>query len=339
MRIGLALQYFTAPIPPELGETVTTAERIGYESVWVGESYGSDAFTPLAFLAGRTETMRLGTSVAQIPARPPTSAAMAAMTLDHLSRGRAVLGLGPSGPQVAEGWYGEPFGQTAQRVREYVDVVRQVFARRQPVAIDGELYQLPLPASALAKPLKANLPPLRVDLPVHLAAEGPRMISLAAEVADGWHGLFYSPEADGWYAERLQDGFAVRGGRPAGFEVMTTAHVSVDDDVEVAADRLRPLLALYIGGMGARGANFHNDVFARRGWEGVAAKVQELYLDGQRADAVASVPTALVEEVSLIGPLAKIRDEAARWRETIVDTLALVVPPSQLAPVFHAVSA
>lgn len=336
MKLGLALQYFTSPIPPGLGKIVAEAESMGYESVWCGESYGSDAFTPLGYLAAGTTTMRLGTSVAQFPARPPTAAAMAAMTLDHLSGGRAVLGLGPSGPQVAEGWYGQVFASPTEHTVEYVDIVRQVLRRERPVELDGAAYRLPLEGSALGKPLKTNLPPLRPDLPIHVAAEGPRMIALAAEIADGWHALFYSPRDDEWYRKALGDGFSRRGGPPAGFEVVATAYVSLGDDVELAADRLRPLIALYVGGMGARGANFHNNVFARRGWQSEAARIQDLYLSGHRNDAVAAVPTAMIEEVALVGPVEKIREELALWRDGVADTLAVVTDPSSLGAIADA---
>ena len=197
---------------------------------------------------------------------------MAAITLDHLSSGRAVLGLGPSGPQVAEGWYGRAFGRPVETASEYVDIVRQVLRRDRPVALDGGAYRLPLPGSVLGKPLRTNLAPLRSHLPIHFGAEGPRMIALAAELCDGLHVLFYSPSDDAWYREALAAGFSRRGETPEGFEVVATAHVCIDDDVEAAANRLRPVIALYVGGMGAPGANFHNNVFARRGWEAEAAR-------------------------------------------------------------------
>lgn len=339
MKLGVALQYFTSAIPADLGPAIREAQSIGYDSVWCGESYGSDAFTPLAYLASFSDSLRLGTSIAQIPARPPTSAAMAAITLDHLSNGRAVLGIGASGPQVAEGWYGQAFGNPMQRAREYVAILRQVFAREAPVVLEGSEYRLPLPGGkGLAKPLRSNLPVLRSDLPIHLGAEGPRNIALAAEIADGWQALFYSPYHDQWYQDVLKEGFARRAGSSDGFEVVATANVVIADDVEIAADRLRPLIALYVGGMGAPGANFHNNVFARRGWEAESAKIQELYLAGDRKAAIAAVPTRMIEEVALIGPIDKIRDEAALWRNGVTTTLAVVADLKDLGRVADALA-
>lgn len=325
MRFGVGLQYFTAPIPPILGELLSQAERAGYESVWCGESYGSDAFTPLGYVAASTTTMRIGSSIAQVPARPPTATAMAAMTLDHLSAGRMILGLGSSGPQVAEDWYGQEFSRPLQRTRDYIAVVRATIARERPVAYDGEFYALPLRGGdGAGKALRSNLPPLRADLPIHLAAEGPRNVALAAEIADGWHALFFSPEHAPTYQKALDEGFATRGGRPADFEVVATANVVISDDVEEAADRLRPTIALYVGGMGAPTMNFHNNVFARHGWEAEAEQIQRLYLGGDRKAAIAAVPTAMIEEVALLGPAAKIREELTRWSSSGVDTLAVV---------------
>jgi F420-dependent oxidoreductase-like protein len=338
MRYGAALQYFTAPIPPTLGAMLQDAESAGYESVWCGESYGSDAFTPLAYIAACTTTMRVGTSIAQLPARPPTTAAMAAMTLDHLSAGRMVLGLGSSGPQVAEGWYGEEYSRPLRRTRDYVSVVRATIARERPVAHDGDFYSLPRPGgSGLGKPLRSNLPPLRIDLPIHLAAEGPRNVALAAEIADGWHALFFSPAHASTYLSALDEGFAVRGGRPAGYEVVATANVVIANDVETAADRLRPTIALYVGGMGAPTTNYHNNVFARHGWEADAARIQKLYLSGDRKGAIAAVPTAMMEEVALLGPAAKIREELTRWSSCGIDTLAFVADPADLPRIADAI--
>jgi F420-dependent oxidoreductase-like protein len=331
MKFGVALQYFTAPIPATLGMLLRDAETAGFESVWCGESYGSDAFTPLAYVAACTSTMRVGTSISQMPARPPTTTAMAAMTLDHLSAGRVVLGLGSSGPQVAEGWYGQEYSRPLRRTRDYVSVVRATIARERPVAFEGEFYSLPLPdGSGLGKPLRSNLPPLRPDLPIHLAAEGPRNVSLAAEIADGWHALFFSPDHAVSYQAALDEGFAIRGGRPEHFEVVATAPVVIADDLEVAADRLRPTIALYVGGMGAPTTNFHNNVFARQGWEAEAATIQQLYLSGDRKGAIAAVPTAMMEQVALLGPAGKIREELSRWSSSGVDTLALVADIAEL---------
>jgi F420-dependent oxidoreductase-like protein len=339
LKLGLALQYFTKPIPANLADVVRDAEAAGYDSVWCGESYGSDAFTPLAYVASRTSTIRLGTSIAQMPARPPAAAAMAAITLDHLSGGRFVLGLGTSGPQVVEGWYGQPYGRPLQRSREYVEIVRTAIARTTPVAFQGSEYQVPLVGgTGLGKPLKSNLAPLRSDLPIHLGAEGPKNIALAAEIADGLQALFYSPLHDNWYRIAIEDGASRRSASNEDFEVVVTANVVIADTVEEAADQLRPLIALYVGGMGAPGTNFHNNVFARRGWEAESEKIQSLYLGGDRAGAIAAVPTSMIEEVALIGPLAKIRDEASLWQSGVATTLAVVADPADLGRIADAIN-
>jgi F420-dependent oxidoreductase-like protein len=249
--------------------------------------------------------------------------AMAAMTLDHLSGGRVVLGLGVSGPQVVEGWYGQPFPQPLARTREYVGIVRKVLAREAPVTSAGPHYPLPYPGgTGLGKPLKPIVHPLRSDLPIILGAEGHKNVALAAEIADGWLPIFYAPAHDQPYREALAEGFARRIARPQSeFEVISTATVVVKDDIEAAADVLRPSLALYIGGMGAREMNFHFQVFARMGFEAEATKIQDLYLDGRKDEATAAVPTSLVEATALIGPKEKIRDDLEKWRQSLVTTL------------------
>ena len=300
------------------------AARLRRSGRWFAEAYGSDVFTPLAFCAAHTSRVRLGAAVAQMPARTPTATAMAAMTLDHLSEGRVVLGLGASGPQVSEGWHGVPYARPLARTREYVEIVRRVLARREPVTYDGEFFRLPAEGTGLGKPLRSSLHPYRPGLPMHLGAEGPRNVALAAEIADGWAAMFFAPAFDDFYRSALDDGFARRpGGRPAGFEVVATVPVVIDDDVERAADRLRPELALYIGGMGARGANFHHDVFVRMGYGAVAERVQGLYLARRKDEAAAAVPTELVEQVALIGPAGKVRRDLDRWDATVVDEIAI----------------
>jgi F420-dependent oxidoreductase-like protein len=260
---------------------------------------------------------------------------MAAMTMDHLSGGRFVLGLGVSGPQVVEGWYGEPFAKPLARTREYVSIVRDVVARRGPVVSEGPHYRLPVNgregATGLGKPLKSTLRPLRERLPVHLAAEGPKNIALTAEIADGWLALFYSPHHDAeLYRPCLEEGFARRREPRDGFEVLASIPFIVDDDVERAADMVRPRFALYFGGMGARGANFHHDVAVRMGYGAEAARIQELYLDGKKDEAAAAVPTKLVEELALIGPADKIRHDLEAWRESSVTSLLIAGPPETL---------
>ena len=326
MRFGLHLGYWGSGPPPGAAELVAAADRLGLDSVWTAEAYGSDALTPLAWWGAATERVRLGTAVAQVSARTPTATAMAALTMDHLSGGRFVLGLGVSGPQVVEGWYGEPYPRPLARTREYVDVVRQVLARRAPVEHDGDFYRLPHPGgTGLGRPLRATVHPLRPGgPPIHLAAQGPRNVALAAEVADGWLPLFLSPEVDADYRAALAEGFARRDpalAPPDRFEVSATVPVVVDDDVESAADRVRPHVALYVGGMGASTANFHREMIERLGFADACARVADLYGEGRRAEAAAAVPTALVQQIALVGPPAAIRDRLAAWEGTVATTL------------------
>jgi F420-dependent oxidoreductase-like protein len=339
MKLGFHLGYWSSGPPAGALEAIQEAEKLGFDSVWTAESYGSDVFTPLAWWGASTSRIKLGTNIVQMAARTPTATAMTAMTLDHLSGGRFVLGLGASGPQVVEGWYGQPYPRPLARTREYVDVVRQVIAREAPVTLDGDFFQLPLDGgSHLGKPLKSTVHPLRKDIPIYLAAEGPKNVALAAEICDGWLPLFFSPKSDAFYRAALEEGFARPGARRtlADFEVPASVPVIVHDDVEAAANLIKPSLALYIGGMGAKAVNFHHDVFARLGYEDVADKVQELYLEGRKAEAVAAIPTSLVEDTALIGPAAKIRDELAAWEETVVTTLLVQGSRAGLAAVADA---
>jgi alkanesulfonate monooxygenase SsuD/methylene tetrahydromethanopterin reductase-like flavin-dependent oxidoreductase (luciferase family) len=293
MKIGLQMGYWGAGPPPNAVELVLEADRLGYDSVWTAESYGSDALTPLAWWGSQTERVRLGTSLCQLSARTPTAMAMAAQTLDHLSGGRFVLGLGVSGPQVVEGWYGQPFPAPLARTREYVDIVRQVLAREKPVTNDGPHYPLPYPGgTGLGKPLKSIVHPLRADIPIILGAEGPKNVALAAEIADGWFPIFFSPRAMSSFEASLDEGFARPGARRS-------------------------------GGMGAKEMNFHFDVFARMGYEEAATKIQDAYLDGRKDDAAAAVPTSLVEEIALVGPKEKIRDDLEAWRESRATTMLI----------------
>jgi F420-dependent oxidoreductase-like protein len=323
VKLGLQLGYWGARPPAGAAEAVAEAERLGFDSVWTAEAWGSDALTPLAWFGSSTRRVRLGTALMQMSARTPTATAMAALTMDHLSGGRFVLGLGVSGPQVVEGWYGQPFPKPLARTREYVSIVRQVLAREAPVTSPGPHYPLPYPGgTGLGKPLKPIVHPLRADLPIVLGAEGPKNVALAAEIADGWFPIFFSPRHDAEYRRSLAEGFARPSARrrPEDFEVLATASVVVDEDVERAADAMRPAVALYVGGMGAKEANFHFDVFCRMGYEAEAHKIQQLFLEGHRKEAVAAVPTAMVEEIALIGPKDKIRAELDRWEESCVTT-------------------
>ena len=324
MKLGLGLGYWGAGPNPETLDLVLEAERLGYDSVWTAEAYGSDALTPLAWYGSRTSSVRLGTSIVQMSARTPAATAMAAITLDHLSAGRFILGLGVSGPQVVEGWYGQPFARPLARTREYVAIMRQVFAREGPVALDGEHYPIPYPGgTGLGKPLKPIVHPLRAEIPIFLAAEGPRNVALAAEIADGWFPFLYAPEHEEYYRDALAEGFAQPHARHSleTFEVAAPVPLSIDDDVETAADRVRPFIALYVGGMGARAQNFHFDVVARMGFEAEAHKIQDLYLAGEKAEAVAAVSTELVEAMAMVGPVAKIRDQKDRWTRSLATTL------------------
>jgi F420-dependent oxidoreductase-like protein len=306
---------------------VAEAERLGCDSLWTAEAYGSDAVAPLAWWGAKTTGLRLGTGIMQLSARTPTATAMTALTLDHLTGGRFVLGLGASGPQVVEGWYGLPYPKPLARTREYIDVVRAVIARERPVTYDGAHYQLPhRGGTGLGKPLKSTLHPLRREIPIHLAAEGPRNVALAGEIADGWLPFLFSPRSNAYYKERLAEGFARRSADRSpkeDFEVTVSAPIAIDDDLERAMDKVRPLIALYVGGMGAKGANFHADVVARMGYEGEVATIQELYLSGRKREAVAAVPAALIQDLALVGSKAKIRDDLAMWDESLATTLLI----------------
>ncbi len=324
MKLGLQLGYWGAQPPASAAELVLEAERLGYDSIWTAESWGSDALTPLAWWGSRTSKVRLGTDLMQLSARQPTAAAMAALTMDHLSGGRFVLGLGVSGPQVVEGWYGMPFPKPLARTREYVSIIREVLAREERVTNAGPHYPLPYPGGlGLGKPLRSIVHPLRPDVPIILGAEGPKNVALAAEIADGWFPIFYSPQHEALYIDSLREGWGRPGARrgPDDFEILPTVTVIVDDDVDRAADRVRPSLALYVGGMGAREMNFHFDVFCRLGFEAEATKIQDLYLAGRKDEATAAVPREMVEAIALIGPREKIRDDLEVWRASRVTTM------------------
>jgi len=337
MRIAVTAGYWSAGPPPGVQELFEAADQAGVDQIWTAEAYGSDAWTPLAWWGSRTSRIQLGTAVSQLSARPPVTLAMTAMTMDHLTQGRVLLGIGTSNPQVVEGWYGQPYARPLERTREYIDIVRQVIARREPVSYDGQHYQLPLKTgTGLGKPLRSILHPYRTEIPIYLGAEGPKNVALAAEIADGWNVIFFSPAMNDFYAAALAEGFARPGARqsPETFDVVGGPLAIIeDDDLERAADQVRPTLALYIGGMGARGVNFHHEVFVRMGYEAEAKKIQDLYLAGDKKGAIAAVPTALVEDVALIGPWAKITDEIQRWKQTVLTTFSVHVHPSQLTKI------
>ena len=333
MKLGLNTGYWSAGVPAGAAEAVIEADRLGFSSVWTAEAYGSDALTPLAWWGAATKQIQLGTAIVQMSARTPAATAMAAITLDHLSGGRFILGLGASGPQVVEGWYGQPYPRPLERTREYVDIVRAIVARDKPVEYHGKQYQMPFTGGAgLGKALKSTVHPLRPSIPIYLAAEGPKNVALAAEICDGWLPLFFSPKEDNFYRNALANGFAASGeqGKADRFEIASNMMIVPGDDVEKCADMVRPMLALYAGGMGAREANFHFDVFARMGYEAECIKIQELYLAGKKAEAIASVPLAMVEDVALVGPIDKIKGELPRWHETCLTTMLVSGPASYL---------
>ena len=328
MKLGLQLGYWPAQPPAKVGELVQAADRSGFDTVVTAESWGSDAFTPLAWWGSATERVRLWTSVAQLSARTPTAAAMAALTLDHLSGGRAILGLGVSGPQVVEGWYGQPFGKPLARTREYVRVVRSVLARTGPVVSPGPHYPLPYAgpdATGLGKPLKVMTHPLRADLPIWLGAEGPRNVALTAEIADGWLAIYYSPRLAPMYDEWLDEGFAREGARRtrADFEIAASCQVIVTEDRAGEIARLKPVVALYVGGMGAPELNFHAQVYRRMGYEREVAEITELFRSDRKADAAAAVPDEMVTETMIIGDAEQVRSEVDRWAAAGVTMLLL----------------
>jgi len=344
VKLGLVIGYWSAGPPAGIEASIAEADRLGFDSMWTAEAYGSDCFTPLAWWGSATERIKLGTSITQLSARTPAATAMTALTLDHLSRGRLILGLGVSGPQVVEGWYGQPYAKPLARTREYVEIVRRIIARKEPVEFPGEHYRMPLDAAhggtGLGKPLKSIVRPYREEIPIFLGAEGPKNVALAAEIGDGWLPIFFSPKSDPWYREHLGKGFARPGARHTAddFEVVCTVPMIIGDDAEACASFYKPMLALYIGGMGARDVNFHFDVFARMGYEGECHDIQELYLAGRKDDAAAKVPMSMVEDVALVGPKEKVLEELeARWMPTCLTTMLLSGPPELLREIAEAV--
>ena len=322
MRLALALNYSGANLALDV-DKVLEAERLGYDSIWTAEAYGSDAVSPAAWVAARTTRIHVGTGIMQIPARTPAMTAMTAMTLDGLSGGRFRLGLGVSGPQVVEGWHGQPFGKPLAKTREYVEVVRTILKREKPLEFRGEYYQIPYAgpsATGLGKPLKSILHG-RASLPIYLAAVGPKNVALAAEIADGWIPVFFSARRSRMFREWLDEGFKAGGRSPQTFDVMPMVSVVVGPDVAACRAVVKPRLALYVGGMGARGRNFYNDIARRYGYEDAAKTIQDQYLSGRKAEAEAAVPDALVDEVALCGPKERIREQVAEWKGSGVTTL------------------
>ena len=328
MKLGLQLGYWGAQPPTNHAELVSTAEEVSFDTVFTAEAWGSDAYTPLAWWGRETTRMRLGTSVIQLSARTPTACAMAALTLDHLSGGRHILGLGVSGPQVVEGWYGQKFPKPLARTREYIDIIRQVWAREAPVHSDGPHYPLPLTGegtTGLGKNLKPITHPLRPDIPIMLGAEGPKNVALAAEIADGWLPIFYSPRIATMYNEWLDEGFARPGARRTRetFEICATAQVVVTDDRPAILELMKPHLALYVGGMGAEGTNFHADVYRRMGYAEVVDEVTKLFRSDRKDEAAKVIPDELVDDSAIVGDLAYVQEQIKAWEASGVTMMVV----------------
>ncbi|MFP6600855.1 MAG: LLM class F420-dependent oxidoreductase [Deltaproteobacteria bacterium] len=320
MKLGLMVGYWMMG-PEDPIERVLIAEDLGYESVWTAEAYGSDAISPLCWLGARTKRIKLGTSVMQLSARSPAMAAMTAMTIDHLSSGRFILGIGVSGPQVVEGWYGQPFPRPMERTREFVSLFREIMRREGPVEFEGNHFQLPLDGGAgLGKPLKLITKPLRSEIPIYIGAEGPKNVKQTTEIADGWLPLFYSPYRNDIYADSLSEL------RP-GFDIAATVNVVVNDDLEAARLPVKWMLSFYMAGMGARKQNFHANLLERMGFGDAISKVDELFWAGKREEAIAAVPDEIVDELALVGPVERIKERAQAWRDSPVTTI-LVAPSS-----------
>jgi F420-dependent oxidoreductase-like protein len=322
MKLGVHIGYWGLGLSSQDQlEIVQEAEKLGYDSVWTAEAYGSDSATVLAWLAGQTTKIRLGSGIFQMPGRSPAMTAMTAATIDQLSGGRMILGIGSSGPQVAEGWHGQRFGKQLQRTREYVAVVRKALARER-LEFHGETLELPLPDGP-GKALKLTIAPVQEHIPVYLAAIGPKNTALAGEIADGWIPTLFSPEHVSELRPLLQEG-ADRVGRSLdGFDIAPTVNVFVTDDLKTARDAMRPFIALYVGGMGSRKQNFYNNLVCRYGFESDAKVIQDLYLEGKREEAMAAIPDALIDMVSLCGPKDVVRERLAIYRDAGVGTLGI----------------
>lgn len=323
MRLGLMAGYSGARIQLPMN-LILEADRLGYYAVWTSEAYGSDAITPLAWIGAQTQNIHLGTAIMQMPARTPAMTAMTAMTLDQLSNGRMLLGLGLSGPQVVEGWHGVSYGKPLGKTREYVAIMRQIFERKEALVHKGNHYEVPYngeDATGLGKPLKSILHG-REDIPIYLASIGPKNVSLTAEIADGWLPIFFSPNFyDSSYKEFIDDGLQKAGKSLDQFDIAPTVSVIIDDDLETAWNQIKPMLALYIGGMGAKGKNFYYDLACRYGFEEAAESIQNLYLAGNKGEAMMAVPNELVDEVALCGSKERIKDRLQMWRDSPINTL------------------
>lgn len=325
MKLAINIGYSGAQMTLPL-DLVLEVERLGFDSVWTAEAYGSDAVTPLAYLAAKTTRIKLGTGIMQIPGRTPAMCAMTMSTLDALSGGRALVGLGLSGPQVVEGWHGVPYGKPAARTREYVSILRKIWARDEPVEFHGKEYQMPYSgpgASGLGKPLKSILHGRQ--LPVYLATMGPMNIRTTAELADGWLPIWFSPQRMDLFKPDIEEGFRRAGNGKSwkDFDIAAGCTVRIGDDVKECLAEMKPNLALYLGGMGAKGKNFHNDMAVKYGYVDEAAKIQELYLAGRKQEATEAVPDELCDEMSLCGPVERIRERYRAWEDAGVSTMLI----------------
>ena len=329
MRFGLHVGYWGLGLTAEQqADLVKEAEAAGWDSVWAAEAYGSDAATVLAWIAAQTDRIKIGSSIFQIPARTPAMTAMTAATLDHLSNGRMVVGIGSSGPQVAEGWHGQRFPKQLQRTREYVEILRKALARER-LEYEGQQYTLPLPDGP-GKALKLMIGTVQERIPIYIAAIGPKNTQLTGEIADGWMPTFFSPEHVGEFKELLEEGASRAGKDLNGFDIAPNVNIAVDDDVDRARDIMRPFLALYVGGMGSRKQNFYNALVRRYGFEEAAEEVQDLYLEGKKEEAAAALPAELIDKTSLCGPLDTIKDRLAVYRDAGVGTL--ITTPMAIDP-------
>src|SRR4051795_10898072 len=322
MRLGVHIGYWGLGLTrQDQLEIVREAERLGYDSVWAAEAYGSDVATILGWIAGQTEKIKIGSSIFQMPGRSPAMTAMTAATLDQLSDGRMLLGIGSSGPQVSEGWHGVRFAKQLQRTREYIEVVRMALARER-VEDHGETIELPLPDGP-GKALKLTIGPVQDEMPIYLAAIGPKNTALAGEIADGWMPTLLSPEFLPELRKNLEEGAARAGRSLDGFDIAPTAQVFITDDVAAGRDLARPFVGLYVGGMGSKKQNFYNQLMRRYGFEDEAEKVQNLYLEGKKEEAMAALPDAFLDQVALIGPADVVRDRLAVYKEAGVGTLGI----------------
>ena len=323
MKLGINIGYSGGRVELPL-DRVLEAEQLGYDSLWTAEAYGSDAVTPLAYLAAKTTCIKLGTGIMQLAGRTPAMCAMTMSTLDALSGGRVLVGLGLSGPQVVEGWHGMPYDKPVARLREYVQILRKIWAREEPVALDGQAYQLPYHgpgATGLGKPLKSILHSRQ--LPVYLATMQPLSVRTTAELADGWLPIWFSPQRLGMFRPAIDEGFKRAGNGKSwkDFDIAAGCTVTIGDDVRACLAQMKPTLALYVGGMGAKQKNFHNEMIVKYGYGDIAARIQELYLSGRKAEAIAAVPDELCDEMSLCGPEARIRQRYKAWEDAGVTTM------------------